>query len=229
MKVQNARLLAVVAALVCIATAFQTVPWIALSRGTDASAWRGYKLKEFPAKGWDMADGVIHCLKGGGGGDLVTRETYGSFEFRFEWKVSPGANSGVMYHVGEEFGASYESGPEYQVVDDAKHPDGKNPKTSAGSLYALIACNASKSVQPAGEWNKGRIVVRGNHVEHWLNGMRVVEYDLGSPSLAALVADSKFKAWKSYANQPTGHLCLQDHGDEVWYRQLRVRRIDKPN
>lgn len=225
MKASNVRLLAVLAALLCLVTAFQEGPWVALLKGNDVTAWRGFRQKEFPAKGWDVADGVLHHAKGGGGGDLVTRETYGDFELRFQWKVSPGANSGVMYRVSEEFAAPYESGPEYQVLDDARHADGKNPKTSAAALYALIACNASKATKPVGEWNKGRIVVRANHVEHWLNGARVVEYDFNGPALASLVAESKFKAWPGFAKQAAGHICLQDHGDEVWYRNIRIRRI----
>jgi hypothetical protein len=228
MKVPPLRLVAALAVLVCLATGFQKGPWITLSKGNDVSAWRGYQQKEFPAKGWEAAEGVIHHLKGGGGGDLVTREVFDSFELRFEWKVAPGANSGVMYRVSEQFAAPYESGPEYQVLDDAKHGDGKNPKTSAAALYALIACNSAKATKPVGEWNKGRVVVRENHVEHWLNDARVVEYDLNGAALAALVAESKFKAWPGFAKQASGHICLQDHGDEVWYRNVRVRRIANP-
>ena len=125
----------------------------------------------------------------------------------------------------EEFGAPYETGPEYQVLDDAKHGDGKNPKTSAGALYALIACNEKKALRPVGEWNKSRLVISGTHGEHWLNGRQVVRYDLGSPEMQALIAGSKFKSMPKFAQEKSGHICLQDHGDAVWFRDIRVKRL----
>lgn len=198
--------------------------WTTLFDGKSTAAWRGYKQADFPAKGWEVKDGTLHHVAGGGGGDLVTREKYDSFELRFDWKVAEGANSGVMYRVSEAFNAPYETGPEYQVLDDAKHPDGRNPKTTASSLYALIAAQG-KELKPVGEWNKARIVVRGSHVEHWLNKKKVVEYELGSDALKALIAGSKFKDMPRFAQEPTGHICLQDHGDSVWYRKIRVRKL----
>jgi hypothetical protein len=199
--------------------------WQTLFDGTSTSNLRGFKSTEFPAKGWAVEKDTLRCIARGGGGDLVSRETYTDFELRFDWKVSAGANSGVMYRVAESATAPYETGPEYQVTDDAKHPDGKNPKTSAAALYALIACNSTKALKPVGQWNKARIVVKGNHVEHWLNKAKVVEYDLNSPELTKLIADSKFKSWPGFAKQPSGHICFQDHGDDVWFRKIKIRKL----
>lgn len=200
--------------------------WETLFDGTSTAKWRGYKQTDFPAKGWAVEAGALKVESHGGGGDLVTREKFDSFELLWEWKVSEGANSGLIYHVSEEFGASYETGLEYQILDDAQHGDGKNPKTSAGALYALIACKAGKQLKPVGEWNKSRLVIYGAHVQHWLNGKLVVQYDLGSPELTALIAQSKFKAMPKFALEASGHICLQDHGDAVWYRNIRVKRLE---
>jgi hypothetical protein len=161
---------------------------------------------------------------GGGGGDLVTEAEFGDFELRFQWKVSAGANSGVMYRTGEELDYPWQTAPEYQVLDDAQHPDGKEPKTSAGSLYALYA-PLDKVVAPVGEWNEGRIVVRNGRVEHWLNGKKVVECELGSADWKAKVAASKFASMPQYGTLAKGRIDLQDHGDDVWYRSLRIREF----
>ncbi len=205
--------------------AADAVGWETLFDGTSTAKWRGYKKTDFPAKGWVVEAGALKVEGGGGGGDLVTRDQYGSFELLWEWKVSEGANSGVMYHVSEGFGTSGEVGPEYQILDDAKHGDGKNPKTSAGALYGLIAPNVDKQLQPVGEWNKSRLVVYGPHVQHWLNGRLIVQYDLGSPELKALIAQSKFKDMPKFAQETSGHICLQDHGNTVWYRNIRLKQL----
>jgi hypothetical protein len=192
--------------------------WKLLFDGTSLDAFRGFK-KDVVPDGWKAVDGTLARL--GGGGDLVTKDEYTDFDFQYDWKISPGGNSGVMFHVIEDFHAPYESGPEMQVLDNAKHPDGRNPKTSAGADYALIAVSKD-TVRPAGEWNHARLVVAGDHVEHWLNGEKVVEYELRSPAWQGLVQASKFKAMKGYGMSPKGHLCLQDHGDQVWYRNLKI-------
>lgn len=199
--------------------------WEVLFDGKDTSKWRGFKSDRFPEKGWKVEDGTLRHLAGQGGGDLASRESYGDFELRFDWKVAPGANSGVIYRVTEDRAASYETGPEYQVLDDSKHGDGKNPKTSAAALYALIACNGEKALNPVGEWNKARIVAKGGKVEHWLNKKKVVEYTWGSPETAALIAASKFKDMPGFAKNKSGHIVLQDHGDDVWFRKIKIRRF----
>lgn len=192
--------------------------------GSNVDKWRGYKRDTFPDKGWKIEDGALKAIPNGEVVDIVTKEKYDNFVLMLEWKVAPGANSGIMYRVTEDFDAPWHTGAEYQILDDAKHADGKNPKTSAGSLYALIAPK-DKELKPVGEWNRTRIVVRGNHVEHWLNGKKVVEFELGSPETTELIAGSKFKGMPKFAKQPGGHIVLQHHHDEVWFRNIRVRKI----
>jgi len=198
--------------------------WKVLFDGKSADKWRGFKMTSFPDQSWKVEHGVLKTIKGGGGPDIVSKEKFDNFELELEWKVTPGANSGIMYRVSEDFDAPYETGPEMQVLDDEKHADGRNPKTSAGSLYDLIAPK-NKKLKPVGEWNKVRIVIAGNHVEHWLNGIKVVEYELGSDPFNQLIAQSKFKDMPRFAREKTGYLDLQHHGDEVWYRKIRVRRL----
>lgn len=194
--------------------------WRLLFDGQSLDQWRGYKKETLP-DGWKpQADGSFS--KVGGGGDLVTKEQFDDVELMLEWKISPGGNSGIFYRATEEFGAIYESAPEMQVLDNTKHADGKNPKTSAGANYALIACTMDVS-KPVGEWNAVRLLIVGQHVEHWLNGVKVVEYELGSPAWQELVKGSKFAAWAGYGKAAKGHIGLQDHGDQVWYRNVKVR------
>jgi hypothetical protein len=193
--------------------------------GKDTSAWKGYKQEQFPATQWIIDDGALKTVKGSTPIDLVTREKYKDFDLSFEWKVPPGGNSGVIYNVDEAGRAPWHSGPEYQVLDDAKHPDGKNPKTSAGSLYALIAPNDKKTLKPVGQWNESRIVAKNGHVEHWLNGARVVEYDWNDPQVRADVKKSKFGEHATFMAKNEGHIVFQHHGEEVWYRNIRVKRL----
>jgi len=189
--------------------------------GAKTDAWRAFKRDSFPTRGWGVEKGTLFPIVGGDRVDLVTKDMYKDFDLELEWKVGPSGNSGVMYDVAETEPETYYTGPEMQVLDDAAHKDGQNPKTSAGSLYALIA-PSSKVVKPAGEWNKARIVKKGNHVEHWLNGTKIVEYELGSPALAALITDSKFKDWKRFGKEGQGHIVLQHHGDPAWFRNVRI-------
>jgi 3-keto-disaccharide hydrolase len=189
--------------------------------GTSTDAWRGFKRDAFPTKGWVVENGTLKPVVGGDRVDLVTKDVYKDFDLELEWKVGPAGNSGVMYDVAETDAETYHTGPEMQVLDDAGHKDGQNPKTSAGALYALIAPKA-KVLKPAGEWNQARLVKKGNDVEHWLNGTKIVEYELGSPALAALIADSKFKDMPHFAKQGQGHIVLQHHGDPAWFRNVRI-------
>lgn len=193
--------------------------WKVLFDGSSTEAWRGYRRSDLPG-GWQIVDGALTRVANGG--DIVTREQFDDFELELEWKVAPRGNSGVMFRVTEEDSSTYRTGPEMQVLDDAGHADGKSRLTAAGSNYALHAAPAGV-VKAAGEWNQARLVVRGAHVEHWLNGRKVVEYELWSPEWEALVKASKFAQWPRYGRAKRGHIALQDHGDWVAYRNIRIR------
>jgi len=206
-------------------TAADTSDWIVLFDGTSLEAWRGYRSETIPPC-WRIAeDGTLHCT-GEGSGDLITKEQFADFVLELEWKVAPGGNSGIMYRVTEEYDAPWMSGPEYQVLDNAGHPDGNDPKTSAGACYALYPTDPS-AVRPAGEWNTTRIVVDSAHVEHWLNGRKVVEYELWSEDWNARVAASKFRVYPNFGKARQGHIALQNHGDPVWYRNIRIRLLNR--
>lgn len=197
-----------------------------LLTGKDGrNQWIGYGLDKskdsWPAN-WDFTDGALHTK--GGGADLMTRDEYGDFDLRFEWKVSPGANSGVMYRVSQEKDPAYFTGPEYQIIDNVGNDDGKSPTTSAASVYDLYA-PCKDATKPAGAWNEARIVVQKNHVTHYLNGEKLLEYDLGSTDWNARVAASKFGEWKKFGKNSKGHVDLQDHGHEVWYRNVRIKDL----
>ncbi|MDE2944596.1 MAG: DUF1080 domain-containing protein [Gemmatimonadota bacterium] len=191
--------------------------------GESLDAWRGFRMDDVPA-GWSAKERALAFTPGVGGGTLITRETYTDFDLRLEWKVGEGGNSGIFFGISENTERAFESGPEMQVLDNAGHYDGGNPLTSAGSNYGLHAPPEDLS-NPAGEWNEARIVRHGNQVVHWLNGVQVVEYEIASPEWEALVAGSKFVEWPDYGRHHEGHLGVQDHGDPVWYRNIRVRRI----
>jgi hypothetical protein len=193
--------------------------WTLLFDGRTLDGWRGYNIRSLPGS-WAVEDGAITRV--GPGGDLITEAQFEDFELAFEWRVETGGNSGVFYRAAEGQSLIYHSAPEYQVLDDANHVDGGSPLTSAGSNYALHRAPGGL-VKPAGEWNQGRIVVRDSRVEHWLNGTRAVEYELGSEEWKALVADSKFSEWPAYGMAERGHVGFQDHGDRVWYRNIKVR------
>jgi hypothetical protein len=198
--------------------------WTVLFDGKSTDAWRGYKRDSFPEKGWAIDNGALKTVVGGDRVDLITKEKYKDFELELEWRVSPGGNSGIIYLVTEDQSETYQTGPEMQVLDDEKHRDGKNSLTSAGSLYALIA-PGTKKLQPVGGWNEARLVIRNGKVEHWLNGAKLLEYELGSEQLKGLIAQSKFKDMPRFAQNREGHIALQHHGEEVWYRNIRVRRL----
>ena len=199
--------------------------WRALFDGVSTDAWRGFRSDRLPA-GWQVVDGALTRVAPAG--DIVTREQFGDFELALAWRVRAGGNSGVFYRVSEasELDQVWQSGPELQVLDDGGHPDGQRPETSAGSCYGLYPAPRGV-VRPAGEWNDVRILVRGHEVEHWLNGRKVVEYRLGSPDWLERVGRSKFATLLRYGRETRGHIALQDHGDWVAYRNIRVRELDR--
>jgi hypothetical protein len=196
---------------------------VTLFDGSSLSGWRGYKT-EAPGEGWKVIDGAI-VLKGKAG-DLVTDKAYGDFDLSFEWKVTEAANSGVIYRVGLGETASYVTGPEYQVLDNVKGEDNKPHSHRAASLYDLTLAPGAE-LKPVGEWNQGRIRVRGWHIEHWLNGAKVVDVDLASAEGKALIKASKFKDWAKFASLTRGHIALQDHGHEVAYRAITIRELTR--
>jgi hypothetical protein len=193
--------------------------WINLS---SAAEWRGYRRDTLPSAWRFDRDGVLTFS--GSGGDIITNRQFGDFELELEWRIAPGGNSGIFYRATEGTRAIYENAAEMQVLDNAAHPDGKLAITSAGSSFALYG-PASDVSRPAGEWNVARLVVRGPHVEHWLNGVKVVEYELWSPEWKARVAASKFTAWPAYGWNDRGYIGLQDHGDMVSFRHMRIREV----
>jgi hypothetical protein len=211
--------------------------WKLLYDGHTNTGWRGATLTAFPPKGWLYADGTMHVLPSegkeeSGGGDIVTNDMYSAFDLSFEFKITPGANSGVKYFVTlSEVTKGSAIGLEYQVLDDALHPDaklGRNGDRTLASLYDLIpAKKQARFVHPIDAWNTGRIVVYpNNHVVHYLNGVKVLEYERGSKEFKDLVAISKYVIWKNFGEAKEGHLLLQDHGNEAFFRSIKVKRLD---
>ena len=196
--------------------------WTVLFDGKTVKGLRGYKQSGFPDS-WEVVDGTLKTVPGHGI-DLISEEVYSNFELELEWKVPEKGNSGIFYFATEEGDYIWQSAPEMQIVDDEKHTDGKNTLTSAGSLYALIAPSVNV-VKPVGEFNQVRIKVEDNHVEHWLNGIKILEYEYQSEHMKALIAKSKFKTMPLFAKASSGHIGLQgDHG-EIWYRNIRIRKL----
>ena len=196
--------------------------WRSLFDGTSTSAWRGYKQESLPA-GWSIVDGIL--TKTGSANDIITRDKFGNFELALDWKLAPGGNAGVFYRGTEEYDHIYWSAPEYQLLDDAAHPDGQSRLTSAGADYGLYPSPAGV-VKPGGQWNSTLIVVNGNRVQHWMNGQKLVEYELGSPDWEAKVKASKFVAYPHYGRASTGYIGIQgDHDGQLWLRNIRIREI----
>jgi hypothetical protein len=195
--------------------------WQLLFDGRTLDKWRGYG-KPAPPDGWQVVDATITRVRGGG--DLMTKEQFENFALGLEWRISPGGNSGIMFRVIEGLEGPYRSGPEMQILDNARHADGKVRETTAGSNYALHA-PVRDVTRPVGSWNAVRLVVNGSQVEHWLNDVKVVEYELGSADWLARVKPSKFNDWPEYGRPKRGHIVLQDHGDVVAFRNLKIRAL----
>jgi hypothetical protein len=195
--------------------------WRLLFDGQTTKGWHGYRMDSCP-DGWKAVDGCLARV--GPGGDIISDEAFDSFELAFEWRISAAGNSGVFFRVDEQLKYPWESAPEYQILDNAEHADGRSPLTSAASNYALYA-PVKDATLPVGLFNQARIIVKGRHVEHWLNGVKVVAYELLSPEWEKLVAESKFSKMPSYGRAAKGHIDLQDHGDKVWYRNIKIRPL----
>ncbi len=214
--------------------------WRLLFDGTTTNGWRNAHAESFPDKGWAVRDGELVVLESGGGeaahgGDIVTVDEYGDFELQLDFKLTPGANSGIKYFVTEKVGTPGRGsaiGLEYQLLDDERHPDAKmgiDGNRTVGSLYDLIAAPTDKNLRPVGEWNTARIVSKGRKVEHWLNGTKLIEFERGSDEFRKLVAGSKYKDFESFGEAASGHILLQDHGNTVHFRNIRIKGEALPN
>jgi hypothetical protein len=216
-----------------LSAAEKAAGWKLLFDGKTTTGWRGFHADAFPAQGWVVEDGAIKRVATvktpGAGGDIITAGEYGNFELALDWKLAAGGNSGLKYLIVEPTGGKGRSGVGYemQILDDERHPDAKagvNGNRTAGALYDLIA-PSTHAAHPIGEWNEARLVVKGRHVEHWLNGQRIVQFEIGSPEMKALIAKSKYKDIQGFGDATSGHILLQDHGDEVSFRNLKIRAL----
>ena len=205
-----------------LTSAERSAGWRLLFDGKTTTGWRGYKMTSMP-KDWMAMDGML--MKEKSTEDIVTTDQFGDFELSFEWMLSKGGNAGVFYRATEEYDKVYWSATEYQLLDDAEHPDGRNPLTSAAANYGLYPPNV-KVVKPAGEWNSSRIIAKGTHVEHWLNGQKVVEYTYFSPDWEAKVKASKFIDWPHYGRATRGLIAIQgDHAGVLSLRNIKIREL----
>ena len=197
-----------------------TGAWKPLFDGETTAGWRGYGRPDFPKHGWVVENGCLHLVASGGGGDIITLDQFTDFELEWEWRIGPNGNNGLKYLVTEARPNS--PGHEYQMVDDATLPD---PKHQTASCYDVLPPQTQPRVNPPGEWNQSRLVIRGQHVEHWLNGEKVLAYELGSPELQAAIAKSKFKDARGFGEKIKGPILLTDHHRETWFRNIRIREF----
>jgi hypothetical protein len=203
--------------------------WISLFDGKSLKGWHGYN-KKGTIKNWDVEDGALVCLgaaKDASGGDIITNKKYANFELKWEWKVDKGSNSGVMYHVVEskKYHSPYETGPEYQIIDDIGFPEKLENWQKAGADYAMHTPNGQKDIVPAGQWNTSKIVFNHGRVEHWLNGKKIVEFRAWSEDWNQKRLTGKWKDYADYGKAKTGGIALQDHGDKAYYKHIMIREL----
>lgn len=194
--------------------------WRLLFDGKTTTGWRGFKKQTFPEKGWVVEDGCLKKIAGVTGGDIVTTTTFEQFDLRWEWRIPPRANNGIKYFITEERSGAI--GHEYQMIDDTIV---KNPKQKTASFYDVLPPSEHTALKEPGQWNQSRVLVQGHRVEHWLNGTKVLEYQLGSDKVKAAVAASKFKDVKGFGERLKGHILLTDHKDEACFRNIKIREL----
>ncbi|WP_409187220.1 DUF1080 domain-containing protein [Antarcticibacterium sp. 1MA-6-2] len=210
--------------------------WKLLWDGKTTEGWKGARLDSFPQQGWEVNDGILTVLASGGeesaaGGDIVTENLYGDFELKVDFKITSGANSGIKYYVDTDInkGPGSSIGLEYQILDDENHPDAKlgnhEGSRTVASLYDLIQADVDKPIKPVGEWNTAYIVSKDKHVEHWLNGVKVLEYERGSEDFKKLVSESKYDQWPNFGELEEGRILLQDHGDRVSFKNIKIKEL----
>lgn len=200
--------------------------WRPLFNGKDLTGWRSYGKQTTPTQGWTVENGLLHKVGGVRGGDIITTEQFDDYELSWEWRIGKGGNNGVKYFVTESRPGA--PGHEYQMIDDTGHPDGRlGPDRQTGSFYEVLPPAADKPMKPVGEWNASRIVVRGKQVEHWLNGAKILAYELNSELVKNGIADSKFKNTPGFGEKIKGHIMLTDHADECWFREIKIRELKK--
>jgi Domain of Unknown Function (DUF1080) len=211
-------------------TSSKSGEWVSLFDGKTFAGWHGFNKGNDSIKNWIIEDSSLVCLgaaKDAHGGDIVTDKSFGNFELTWDWKVTKGANSGVMYHVVEDkkYQAPYETGPEYQVIDDVDFPEKLENSQKAGADYAVMAANDKKKLNKVGEWNTSRIIYNNGHVEHWLNGEKIVEFNRSDDAWKNMKATGKWKDYPDYAKAESGAIALQDHGNKVYFKNIKVREL----
>ena len=198
--------------------------WDVIFDGKNVEGMRGYRMDTFPWDSWEISNGSLKTIPGAKGVDIISEKTFKDFELELEWRIQKGSNSGIFYFASEEGDYIWQSAPEMQVLDNTAHPDRQKKETSAGALYDLIAPK-KEMVKPVGQYNIVKIISKNGNIEHWLNGFKLLEYDFGSSEIKSIISKSKFKDMPFFAKHNSGHIGLQgDHG-EVWYRNIRIKKL----